>query len=60
VSEDVDCSGLPVCDETICTFDEGFFCGLMSEFSGREFTSREIDCWCSGGRVCRFDVKAAK
>jgi predicted hydrocarbon binding protein len=58
VSEDIDCSGLPICDETICTFDEGFFSGLLSEFAGCGFSSREIDCWCSGGRVCRFEVKA--
>lgn len=58
VSEDIDCSGLPICDETICTFDEGFFSGLLSEFTGCGFSGREIDCWCSGGRVCRFEVKA--
>ncbi len=57
VEEDLDCSGLPVCDEEICTYDEGFISGLLSEYSGREFIVKEIDCWCSGDRVCRFDVR---
>lgn len=59
VAEDLDCSGLPVCEETICTYDEGFINGLLSEYTGKEFDVKEIDCWCSGDRVCRFDVKPA-
>jgi predicted hydrocarbon binding protein len=58
-AEDLDCSGLPVSDETICTYDEGFFSGLFSEYTGDKFDVKEIDCWCSGDRVCRFDVKPA-
>lgn len=58
VAEDLDCSGLPICDEEICTFDEGFISGLLSEFSGRKFITKEVDCWCSGGRVCRFEARA--
>src|SRR5512144_1575728 len=54
VAEDLDCSGLPVCQETICTYDEGFIGGLLSEYTGREFDVKEVDCWCSGDRVCRF------
>ena len=42
VAEDLDCSGLPVCSEQICTYDEGFIAGLLLA--------------CSGGRVCRFTV----
>jgi predicted hydrocarbon binding protein len=57
VAEDLDCSGLPVSDEEICTYDEGFIAGLLKEYSGTEFDVKEIDCWCSGDRVCRFDVK---
>jgi len=59
VAEDLDCSGLPISDETICTYDEGFISGLLSEFSGKAFSTKEVDCWCSGDRVCRFDVKPA-
>jgi predicted hydrocarbon binding protein len=59
VSEDLDCSGLPVCNETICTYDEGFISGLLQEFSGKKFDVKEVDCWCSGERVCRFEIKPA-
>ena len=59
VAEDLDCSGLPVCDETVCTYDEGFISGLLTEFSGRKVDVKEVDCWCSGDRVCRFEVRPA-
>jgi hypothetical protein len=59
VAEDLDCSGLPVCDETICTYDEGIISGLLLEFSGKKFDVKEVDCWCSGDRVCRFEVRLA-
>lgn len=57
VAEDLDCSGLPTCGEQICTYDEGFISGLLSAHTGRKFVVKEVDCWCSGDRVCRFDVK---
>jgi uncharacterized protein len=56
VAEDLDCSGLPVCGETICTYDEGFISAILSEYSGKKFDVKEIDCWCSGDRVCRFEA----
>ena len=56
VAEDLDCSGLPVCDEEICTYDEGFISGLLSEHTGKTFKVKEVDCWCSGDRVCRFEA----
>ena len=58
VAEDLDCSGLPASDETICTYDEGFISGLLSEYTGKKFSAREVDCWCSGDRVCRFEAKS--
>lgn len=57
VAEDLDCSGLPICDEQICTYDEGFIQGILSEHTGKNFRVKEVDCWCSGDRVCRFDVR---
>ena len=57
VSEDLDCSGLPVCDEVICTYDEGFIAGLLSAHTHQDFDVKEVDCWCSGARVCRFVAK---
>lgn len=59
VAEDLDCSGLPICDEQVCTYDEGFISGIIGEYIGREFIVKEIDCWASGDRVCRFDVRPA-
>jgi uncharacterized protein len=57
VSEDLDCSGLPVCSEQICTYDEGFISGLLSAHTGKPFEVKEVDCWCSGDRVCRFTAR---
>ena len=60
VAEDLDCSGLPFTDEVVCKYDEGFIAGIMETYTGRPFIAKEIDCWASGGRVCRFDVKEVK
>ncbi len=60
VAEDLDCSGLPVTDETVCDYDEGFIAGVFLEYAGREFSAREVDCWASGDRVCRFEVRPAE
>lgn len=57
VAEDLDCSGLPVTGDTVCEFDEGFIAGIFHTYTGRDFTAREVDCWASGERVCRFVVK---
>lgn len=57
VAEDLDCSGLQVSDETVCDFDEGFIAGIFREYTGEEFEAREVDCWASGERVCRFRVQ---
>jgi predicted hydrocarbon binding protein len=56
VAEDLDCSGIPVCSEEICTYDEGFIAGLLLAYSGKDFRVKEVDCWGTGGRVCRFTV----
>ncbi len=56
VEEDLDCSGIPVCSEQICTYDEGFIAGLLLAYSGKDYHVKEVDCWGSGARVCRFTV----
>lgn len=58
VSEDADCSGLPVLGETVCNYDEGFIAGILSVYSGKTYTAIEIDCWATGDRVCRFRAEA--
>lgn len=54
VSEDADCSGLPLLGETICNYDEGFISGVLSTYFKKPYTVNEVDCWATGDRVCRF------
>lgn len=54
VAEDADCSGLPILGETVCNYDEGFISGILSVYSGKNYTAVEVDCWATGDRVCRF------
>jgi len=60
VAEDLDCSGLPIIDKTVCDYDEGFIAGIMKAYTGKEFSVKEIDCWGTGDRVCRFLVNKAE
>jgi len=57
IAEDLDCSGLPITDEEVCDYEEGFLSGVFREYMKREFDVKEIDCWANGGRVCRFEIK---
>jgi predicted hydrocarbon binding protein len=57
VTEDLDCSGLPVTNETVCDCDEGFIAGILEIYTGSEFDVKEVDCWSKGDRVCRFEAK---
>ena len=57
VSEDLDCSGLPEQGYQICTYDEGFISGLLESFTGSAFKVKEVDCWCTGDRTCRFTAE---
>ncbi len=54
VSEDADCSGLPLLGETVCNYDEGFISGVLSSHMKKPYIATEIDCWATGDRVCRF------
>jgi predicted hydrocarbon binding protein len=60
VAEDLDCSGLPFSDEVVCHYDEGFIAGILEAYTGEPFEAREVDCWASGDRVCRFNVCRVK
>ncbi len=57
MSEDLDCSGLPLCGETVCDYDEGFIAGIFQQYTGLEFQVKEVDCWATGDRTCRFLVE---
>jgi len=56
VGQDLDCSGLPVTNENVCVYDEGFIAGILNAYTGKTYDVREIDCWASGDRVCRFNA----
>ena len=60
VSEDADCSGLPVLGETVCNYDEGFLSGILSVYTRKPYSAIEIDCWATGDRVCRFRAEIVK
>ena len=57
VSEDLDCSGLPELDFEICIYDEGFIAGLLESYTEARFKVKEVDCWCTGDRTCRFTAE---
>jgi len=54
IGEDLDCSGLPVTNENLCVYDEGFLSGILEVYTGKKYKVEEVDCWASGDRVCRF------
>ena len=59
VAQDLDCSGLPVTNENVCVYDEGFIAGILESYTGKKYEVRETDCWASGDRVCRFSAVPA-
>ncbi|MDD8048105.1 MAG: 4-vinyl reductase [Thomasclavelia sp.] len=54
VAEDLDCSGLEPTNELVCNYDEGFLAGILEVYTKKPYHVREVDCWASGDRVCRF------
>jgi predicted hydrocarbon binding protein len=54
VEQDLDCSGLPITNENVCSYDEGFIAGILEAYTGKKYHVREVDCWASGARTCRF------
>jgi len=60
VSEDLDCSGLPIKGVTVCDYDEGFIEGIFNVYTNRDFIVKEIDCWTTGERTCRFSIEVKK
>lgn len=60
ISEDIDCSGLPISGYSVCDYDEGFIEGVFSTYTGKDFFVKEVDCWCTGERTCRFAIDVKK
>ena len=57
VGQDLDCSGLPITHENVCIYDEGFIAGILDAYTGKKYDVREVDCWASGDRTCRFNAE---
>ena len=60
IAQDLDCSGLPPTNEVVCSYDEGFLSGILETYTKKPYLVREIDCWASGDRVCRFRCNNVK
>ena len=60
IDEDLDCSGLPELEYETCIYDEGFVAALFECFTQKNWTVKEIDCWCTGARTCRFMATETK
>ena len=60
VAEDLDCSGLPYSGVAFCDYDEGFIAGIMHQYTKKDFDVKEVDCWGTGERTCRFTVDLQK
>ena len=56
ISEDLDCSGLPISGEAVCIYDEGLIGGALYSITGEKYTVTEVDCWATGDRTCRFEA----
>lgn len=54
ISEDMDCSGVGEGGREMCVYSEGFVEALVEGFTGRRYHVREVDCWSTGERTCRF------
>lgn len=60
IDEDLDCSGLPELEYETCVYDEGFVSALFEGFTKSSWAAKEVDCWCTGARTCRFLVTKTK
>ncbi len=57
VKEDLDCSGMPNISKPLCQYDAGFLAAILSEYTKKTYTAKEIDCWGTGANLCRFEAK---
>jgi len=55
IGQNLNCSGLPVTNENVCNYDEGFIAGILEAYTGKKYRVREVDCWANGDGVCRFN-----
>lgn len=60
IGEDLDCSAMPITGDTVCNYDEGLLAGILKCYTKRNYNVKEIDCWATGARVCRFEAKVTE
>lgn len=51
-----DCGDMPEVGHTLCSLDEGMIEGIYEERLGKEVTVREVECFGTGERHCRFKI----
>lgn len=51
---DADLYGFGPMEPEICICDEGLITALFEHFTRKKWQAKEIDCWCTGARTCRF------
>ncbi len=57
LQDDLDCSGMDDCGESLCQFDEGFIAGVMYAYTQKSYVVMEVACWGNGSSNCRFEVR---
>ncbi len=52
-----ECGGMPDVGTTLCSLDEGLISAILDEKLGVKSTVKELECWGTGYRHCRFTVE---
>jgi len=60
IDEDLDCSGLTKLDCETDIYDDCLVSALFKRFTPESSWAKEINCWCTGARTCRFLVTQVK
>ena len=54
ISQDLDYSGMPMSDEKVCVYNEGFIEGILDTYSGKTYNIFKINCLEKEKRSFRF------
>ncbi len=50
------CSGMPVTNESLCSFEAGFLAGALSCIMNKDVVVEETKCWGLGDQICQFEA----
>lgn len=56
IGENSERSSLAYADDEPSVYEEGFLAALFSCFTQKKWQAKEIDCWCSDSKTCRFAI----